>query len=533
MVGSGWGRKKVESYVADALEDYQKIIYNNIGVPGGPGFGVGVCPADNLPSGFTPMSGYADPVHENYGNYQYADGSVMVYVPKFYFKVGTGANGLAVNVIDVKPADYFADTAAANTAGYGLPTAFVNGGQEQPGFFVDKYKCSKAAWGTGYIASSIKNGNPISTASTHNPIADLTACAGNYYYEAITAAKARDGINGEINSASRFFCKSRFIMAAMAILSLAHGQAANSAIYCAWYDSTGAKNYPKGCNNDALKDIDDTTVSFTSDGYLNCGKTGSGLPFAKTTHNGQNCGIADVNGLMWDIEIGLTCIAVSKTITAATQANPCQLTITGHGQSTGAYVDISSVAGMTQLNDKIFKITVVDENTITLDGVDSAAFGTYTSGGTAIFGTFYKAKNSIRMEDFTAGNSLATDHWGATGVAAMMEAFVPAFETVYPNNGYAQRMGSGSNQVLSEALTGNASVLTNMGFPKDAGAVDTTGTNLFGKDYFYQKITNDLCLRSGGSWSSGAAAGVWNSYWDISRAYSSNYVGFRCACYPV
>jgi len=293
--------------------------------------------------------------------------------------------------------------------------------------------------------------------------------------------------------------------AALAILSMAHAQALTTVTYSAWYDTT--YNYPKGCNNDALKDEDDASVTFTGDGYLNCGKTGSGTPFAKTTHNGQDCGVADLNGLMYEINIGVTCIATSKSITSITKTNPCRLTIAGHGRSTGDYVDISAIVGTTQLNDKIYKITVVDENNITLDGVDSSAFGTYVSGGTAIFGVFYRAKASAGMEDFTSGESGAADHWGSVGVAAMMESFVPAFKTAYPNNGYAQRMGSGSNQVLSEALSGNDFILTNMGFPKNAAGIDTTGTNLFGKDYFYQKIVDNLCLLSGGYWSDGAAAG--------------------------
>ena len=40
--------------------------------------------------------------------------------------------------------------------------------------------------------------------------------------------------------------------------------------------------------------------------YDKAGKTGSGMPFAKTTHNGQACGIADLNGLLWEIVIGVT-----------------------------------------------------------------------------------------------------------------------------------------------------------------------------------------------------------------------------------
>src|SRR5690606_18214276 len=74
----------------------------------------------------------------------------------------------------------------------------------------------------------------------------------------------------------------------------------------AWYDPTGATNYPKGCNNSALRDIDDTTVLYESDGYSNCGKTGSANQPAKVSHNGQLCGVMDLNGLMWEIDLGLT-----------------------------------------------------------------------------------------------------------------------------------------------------------------------------------------------------------------------------------
>lgn len=71
------------------------------------------------------------------------------------------------------------------------------------------------------------------------------------------------------------------------------------------------------------------------------------------------------------------------TITAATQANPCSITSTAHGLSTGDEVFISGVVGMTELNDKTYTITVVDADTFTLDSTDATAYTAYTSGGTA------------------------------------------------------------------------------------------------------------------------------------------------------
>lgn len=64
-------------------------------------------------------------------------------------------------------------------------------------------------------------------------------------------------------------------------------------------------NFPKGCNNGALRDSQDASVLYVSDGYSASAKTGSAVPFDKTTHNGQTCGVADLNGLMWEINLGL------------------------------------------------------------------------------------------------------------------------------------------------------------------------------------------------------------------------------------
>ena len=55
-----------------------------------------------------------------------------------------------------------------------------------------------------------------------------------------------------------------------------------------------------------MRDSQDASILYTSDGYSTCGQTGSAVPFEKTTHNGQACGIADLNGLMWEINLGLT-----------------------------------------------------------------------------------------------------------------------------------------------------------------------------------------------------------------------------------
>lgn len=71
------------------------------------------------------------------------------------------------------------------------------------------------------------------------------------------------------------------------------------------------------------------------------------------------------------------------SISAATKADPCQITCNNHQLSDGDLVYIEGVAGMTELNDRIFKTSWVNTNNFTLVGCDSTNYTTYTSGGTA------------------------------------------------------------------------------------------------------------------------------------------------------
>lgn len=80
-------------------------------------------------------------------------------------------------------------------------------------------------------------------------------------------------------------------------------------------------------------------------------------------------------------------LEAEKTITGATQADPCVVTSNSHGFLDGEEVYISGVVGMTQLNGRNFKVTGVTTNTFNLvymDGtnVNSNAFTAYSSGGT-------------------------------------------------------------------------------------------------------------------------------------------------------
>lgn len=413
---------------------------NHIGVPGQQGFGVGIAP--EIPAGFAALYGTNDPASENYGNYQYSDGSVMVYIPAFYYRYGTGSNGGAINVVDIKPFSHWASVADANAAGYALHRAFYNGGSIRQGVFVDKYLASN----NGGVASSLKNGVVITSAQrgslTTATFASLTGAPSNNLAGAIAAAKTRG---------SRFFCNTRFIRGALALLANAHGSAATGTTYCAWY-SAGSTNFPKGCNNNALGDANDAAIAFVDDGNgtYACGKTGSANFMARTTHNGQLCGIADLNGIVWETELGLT------------------------------------------------------------------------SNGT----NFYVLKTAADVATITGGTTLATDAWGATGLAALYDSIGATYESL--TNSASNKVFGNAAQVLSAATSGTAWGFAGLGIPL-AGGVG--GSNQFGNDYLYDARTTDLCVISGGNWGDGSDAGVWALALYNSRASSGGSIGLRAASY--
>lgn len=413
---------------------------NHIGTPGAAGFGVGVAPS--VPTGFEPMPGFTDRLHDNYGNYQYSDGSIMCYVPAFYYKYGTGSNGFAVNYCDVKPYSYFADVAAANISGYALHRAFYNGGTIRPGFFVDKYLCSR----NGAVASSLKNGIVLSS-DIRGGLADTPFSIlgqANAFYGAIGVAKTRG---------SAFHPKTQFQHAALAMLSLSHGSASPSTTYNAWY-SSGSTNFPKGNNNNALGDANDASIAYVWDGnatYAGCGKTGSANFFSKTTHNGQNCGVSDLNGLVWEI-------------------NPFGL----------------------------------------------------TSDGT----NYYLLNASVDVNAITSGTTLATDAWGATGLAAMYTNIGATYGSLTASN--TNKVFGAATQALSEATSGTAWAMAGAGVPLLTGV---GGSNQFGNDYMYDARPNTMCPRVGGNWNNSSDAGAWALNFVNSRVDAGDNCGLRAACF--
>ena len=81
-------------------------------------------------------------------------------------------------------------------------------------------------------------------------------------------------------------------------------------------------------------------------------------------------------------------LEANKTITGITQANPGVVTSAAHGYSNGDTVVITGVVGMTQVNNKRFKVASVATNTFQLQDIDgnnvnTTSYTAYTSGGIA------------------------------------------------------------------------------------------------------------------------------------------------------
>lgn len=443
-----------------------------IGAQGGQGFGVGICANESIlvARGLGSLPGTKTRGHIQYGNYQHANGSIVCYVPKFFYRIGHASSPryatYGVNAVDIVGIETFANEAEANASGYALHRAFVNAGIEINGFFYDKYIASKDG---NTSCKSVFGVVPISLVAdaaytnSKDMVTPDGACAG-IYADAVMLARARG---------AGWHCSSVFQQSAIGLLSLAHGQAATSTTYCAWYDPTGTTNFPKGCNNGALSDINDGTVTYTSAGDSgNASKPlcGANSNFAKTTHNGQECGIADINGSMWQVLLGITAPGASAT-----------------------------------------------------DVTQAAAGAAYQSA--------YILKRSADISVLTHGwksGAGGTEAWGdAAHLASLYDQLADAFPWTESNT--SARMGSGSNQVFDSSVSGTGYLRTACGIPKDSGATNSAGTNLFGNDLCYMYSRANLFVQSAGNWNNSAGAGAFCRAWSLNRATASSYVGFRAA----
>jgi len=85
-------------------------------------------------------------------------------------------------------------------------------------------------------------------------------------------------------------------------------------------------------------------------------------------------------------------LGAAKTITAITKANPGVASSTSHGFANGAFV-LLTIQGMTQLDNRVFRVANVAAGTFELEGENTSSYDTFTSG---------------TAEEITFGTNLAT-----------------------------------------------------------------------------------------------------------------------------
>lgn len=120
--------------------------------------------------------------------------------------------------------------------------------------------------------------------------------------------------------------------------------------------------------------------AYTSDGVaskcieFNC-KTKKFNPFANVDKK-VSCG-----WVYFYVSTTGTDLTSNRYIFSVEKTSPCLVHVPGHGYKTGDQVYINSIVGTTQLNDNYYYVTRVDEDTISLDGIDATGYGVYVSGG--------------------------------------------------------------------------------------------------------------------------------------------------------
>ena len=104
-------------------------------------------------------------------------------------------------------------------------------------------------------------------------------------------------------------------------------------------------------------------------------------------------------------EESLRAVDSAVTISGATQADPCVLTVTSHPFADADEIHIDSVVGMTELNDQRYRVTAKTTHTITLQNldktdIDSTGYTAYSSAGSA-YASYVEITNSAVARDNT------------------------------------------------------------------------------------------------------------------------------------
>jgi hypothetical protein len=198
-----------------------------------------------------------------------------------------------------------------------------------------------------------------------------------------------------------------------------------------------------------------SNVSLTNRSDLSCSPSSTftymGEPiraqFTLTAKNGAGETTANYTGVLAKLDLNtpanfalgaLDSYSASTAIgiTQVTQANPGVVTTTSpHGYSTGDRVYIRDVGGMAAINNVTYLITVTGTTTFSI-GVDTSAFGTFTSGGTVLRKAAAGTDLSARVTPISSSGS-----WLAGVSSNGVGTDIPlVFSFARPASGFAQQI---------------------------------------------------------------------------------------------
>ena len=100
------------------------------------------------------------------------------------------------------------------------------------------------------------------------------------------------------------------------------------------------------------------------------------LPFTYST--GQSCALLMGQATMKPLALGGAVLSDGFGITAITRANPGIVTAPYHGLATGDEVYLSGIEGMTQINGRVFTVTVIDDDNFSI-GIDTSGYDAFAS----------------------------------------------------------------------------------------------------------------------------------------------------------
>lgn len=162
----------------------------------------------------------------------------------------------------------------------------------------------------------------------------------------------------------------------------------------------------------------------------------------------------------------------SSPITGVTKSNPAVVTESSHGRSNGAVVRIKNVGGMTELNDGVYVIEVVNNNSYKLLDVDSTEYGTYTSGGIVDQANFSKIceLTGYNRQGGTSPEIAAT---ALCSTAQEFEIGLPDFGTLQLDYNFAPQ--TNVQDAMQDAYLSGDVVAVKVTLPKSGGVMVQLG----------------------------------------------------------